>query len=98
LPGLSVSVLVPNVRGAQAALDAEADLLLVPLSASRAHSLANLRKTPDEVVSEVARIRAERDASGAKTLIEGGIGTAFGCTLQGRVAPDDVLHYMQALL
>lgn len=98
LPDLSVSVLVPNVRGAQAALDAEADLLLVPLSASRAHSLANLRKTPDEVVSEVARIRAERDASGAKTLIEGGIGTAFGCTLQGRVAPDDVLHYMQALL
>ena len=98
LPGLVVSVLVPNLKGAQRAIEAGADLLLVPLSASREHSLANLRKTPDEVVAEVARIRAERDAAGAKTLIEGGIGTAFGCTIQGRVEPDEVLRCMQALL
>ena len=98
LPGLAVSVLVPNLKGAQRALETGADLLLVPLSASREHSLANLRKTPDEVVAEVARIRAERDAAGSTTLIEGGIGTAFGCTIQGRVAPDEVLRCMQALL
>ena len=98
LPGLFVSVLVPNLRGAEAALQSQADLLIVPLSASREHSLANLRKTPDEVVAEVARIRAARDASGAKTLIEGGIGTAFGCTIQGRVEPHEVLRCMQALL
>lgn len=98
LPGLSVSVLVPNLKGAERAIEAEADLLLVPLSASRAHSLANLRKTPDEVIAEVARIRAARDAAGSKTLIEGGIGTAFGCTLQGTVKPAEVLRCMQALL
>jgi len=98
LPGLAVSVLVPNLKGAQRALETGADLLLVPLSASHEHSLANLRKTPDEVVAEVARIRAERDAAGSTTLIEGGIGTAFGCTIQGRVEPDEVLRCMQALL
>ena len=98
LPGLFVSVLVPNLKGAERAIDAEADLLLVPLSASHAHRLANLRKTPDEVVAEVARIRAARDAAGSKTLIEGGIGTAFGCTLQGVVEPAEVLRCMQALL
>ena len=98
LPGLLVSVLVPNLKGAQRAIDAEADLLLVPLSASHAHSLANLRKTPDEVVAEVARIRAARDAAGSSTLIEGGIGTAFGCTLQGEVKAAEVLRCMQALL
>ncbi|MBN3809466.1 hydroxymethylglutaryl-CoA lyase [Paraburkholderia sp. Ac-20347] len=98
LPELSVSVLVPNLKGAEKAFETQADLLLVPLSASLEHSLANLRKTPDEVIAEVARIRAARDASGAKTLIEGGIGTAFGCTLQGHVAPDEVLRCMQALL
>lgn len=98
LPGLFASVLVPNLKGAERALAAGADLLLVPLSASRAHSLANLRRTPDEVVAEVARIRAARDASGAKALIEGGVGTAFGCTLQGRVDPSEVLRLMQALL
>ena len=98
LPGLVVSVLVPNLKGAERALDAQADVLLVPLSASHAHSLANLRKTPDEVVAVVARIRAARDAAGSKTLIEGGIGTAFGCTIQGAVEPSEVLRCMQALL
>jgi hydroxymethylglutaryl-CoA lyase len=98
LPGLIVSALVPNLKGAERAIDSGADLMIVPLSASHQHSLANLRKTPDEVVEEVARIRAARDASGTKTLIEGGVGTAFGCTLQGQVAPDEVLRLMQALL
>ncbi|KVQ67216.1 3-hydroxy-3-methylglutaryl-CoA lyase [Burkholderia territorii] len=98
LPGLAVSVLVPNVKGAERAIETRADLLLVPLSASHEHSLANLRKTPDEVVAEVARIRAARDAAGSRTLIEGGIGTAFGCAIQGRVEQSEVLRCMQALL
>lgn len=98
LPGLAASVLVPNLKGAERALDGDADLMILPLSASHAHSLANLRKTPDEVVAELARIRAARDASGRKTLIEGGVGTAFGCTLQGAVEPAEVLRLMQALL
>jgi len=98
LPGLFVSVLVPNLKGAQRAIESGADLMLIPLSASHAHSLANLRKTPDDVVAEVAKIRAARDASGSKTLIEGGVGTAFGCTLQGHVDKGEVLRLLQALL
>ena len=98
LPGLYVSVLVPNLRGAEAAIAAQADLMLLPLSASHAHSLANLRKTPDEVVAEVARIRAARDAAGSKTLLEGGMSTAFGCTIQGEVKHSEVLRLLQALL
>ena len=98
LPGLVTSVLVPNLKGAQAALDSGADLMLVPLSASHAHSLANLRKTPDEVVAEIARIRALRDASGSRCLIEVGLSTAFGCTIQGRVDEAEVLRLLQAVL
>lgn len=98
LPGLKATVLVPNLKGAERALECEADLILLPLSASHAHSLANLRKTPDEVVQEMARIRAARDSSGKHTLIEGGVGTAFGCSIQGEVKPQEVLRLMQALL
>ena len=98
LPELFVSVLVPNLKGAQRAIESGADLLLVPLSASDAHSRANVRKTPAEMVDELARIRAARDAAGSKTLIEGGVGTAFGCTLQGQVERRDVLQLLQALL
>jgi hydroxymethylglutaryl-CoA lyase len=98
LPGLVTSVLVPNLKGAQAALDSGADAMLLPLSASHAHSLANLRKTPDEVVAEIGRIRALRDASGSRCLLEVGLSTAFGCTIQGRVEESEVLRLLQAVL
>jgi hydroxymethylglutaryl-CoA lyase len=98
LPGLRATVLVPNLKGAQRALEAQAEMMLVPLSASHAHSLANLRKTPDDVVAEIARMRAERDASGARTRIEVGISTAFGCTIQGAVDPAEVVRLVQAVL
>src|SRR5512135_1559283 len=98
LPGLVTSVLVPNLKGAERALDAQADLMLLPLSASRAHSLANLRRTPDDVVAELRAIRAARDAAGSRCLIEVGISTAFGCTIQGRVDPAEVMRLLDAPL
>ena len=98
LPGLKASVLVPNLKGAERAIECGAHLMILPLSASHAHSLANLRKTPDDVVAEMRRIRAARDAAGSQTLIEGGVGTAFGCTIQGEVKHSEVLRLMQALL
>ncbi len=97
LPGLRASVLVPNLKGAERAIAAQAYSMLVPLSASHAHSLANLRKTPDEVVADIARIRAARDAAGSRTLLEVGISTAFGCTIQGRVEPAEVLRLVRAV-
>jgi hydroxymethylglutaryl-CoA lyase len=98
LPGLCVSVLVPNLKGAERALECGADLMLLPLSASREHSLANLRKSPDDVVAEIARIRDLRDAKESKCLIEVGISTAFGCTLQGKVESAEVLRLLRAVL
>lgn len=98
LPGLFTSVLVPNLKGAERAIDAGADAMLLPLSASHAHSLANLRKTPDEVVAEIGRIRAARDAAGSTIVLEVGISTAFGCTIQGRVEPAEVLRLLRAVL
>ncbi|MET0657263.1 MAG: hydroxymethylglutaryl-CoA lyase [Steroidobacteraceae bacterium] len=98
LPGLFASVLVPNLKGAERAFEEKADLILVPLSASHAHSIANVRKTSDEMVTEIGRIRAARDAAGSKTLIEVGISTAFGCTIQGRVEPTEVMRCLKAAL
>jgi hydroxymethylglutaryl-CoA lyase len=98
LPGLTASVLVPNLKGAERAIAEQADWMLLPLSASHAHSLANLRKTPDEVVADIGTIRAARDAAGSSTRIEVGISTAFGCTIQGEVDPDEVLRLVKAVL
>lgn len=98
LPGLKASVLVPNLKGAQRALACEAHAMLVPLSASHAHSLANLRKTPDDAVAMIQTIVAERDASGSATEVEVGLSTAFGCTLQGKVETGEVLRLVRAAI
>ena len=98
LPGLVVSVLVPNLKGAERALESGAHAMLLPLSASHAHSLANLRKTPDDVLAEIAAIRALRDSAGSPCRLEVGLSTAFGCTIQGRVEPDEVLRLVQGAL
>ena len=98
LTGLTVSVLVPNLKGAERAIHSGAHAMLLPLSASHAHSLANLRKAPDEVVDEIARLRDLRDACSSACKVEVGISTAFGCTIQGRVEPDEVLRLVERAL
>ncbi|HYF19138.1 MAG TPA: hydroxymethylglutaryl-CoA lyase [Ramlibacter sp.] len=98
LPGLHASVLVPNLRGAERAIAEEAHAMLVPLSASQAHSLANLRKPQEDVVAEIGRIRAARDAAGSRTKLEVGLSTAFGCTIQGRVEEEQVVRLVQQVL
>ena len=92
LPGLTVMALVPNLRGAQAALAAGVHKLTLPVSASAAHSLANVRKTREEMVEELRAVAALRHDIAPHVKIEAGISTAFGCTLQGEVAEDDVIR------
>ncbi|KQX84558.1 hydroxymethylglutaryl-CoA lyase [Variovorax sp. Root473] len=92
LPGLTVMALVPNRKGAQAALEAGVHKLTMPVSASVAHSLANVRKTPTEMVEEVRAIAELRRALAPQVKLEAGISTAFGCTLQGLVPEDDVIR------
>lgn len=98
LPGLVVSVLVPNLKGAERAMDSGADWMLLPLSASHAHSLANLRKAPDDVVAEIGALVEARRARGSAIRIEVGMSTAFGCTIQGQVEVDEVLRLLKDVL
>ena len=98
LPGLVASVLVPNLKGAERAIECGSHSMLLPLSASHAHSLANLKRTPDEVVADLARIVDLRDSKGSDCRVEVGLSTAFGCTIQGRVEPAEVLRLVRAAL
>lgn len=91
LPGLTVMALVPNLRGAQAALGAGVHKLTIPVSASAAHSLANVRKTREAMIVEVRNIVALRNEVAPWVRIEANMSTAFGCTIQGEVAEDDVV-------
>ena len=94
LEGLTVLALVPNLRGAERAIAAGARKLTMPPSASRAHSLNNIGKTPEEAIEEVRRVCALRDSLPIERRpdIEVGISTAFGCTLEGTVSEDWVIE------
>ena len=45
MPGVVYTALVPNLRGAERAIEARADELNLVMSASTSHHLANLRMT-----------------------------------------------------
>ena len=98
LPGLTVLALVPNLQGAQAALAAGVHKLTVPVSASAAHSLANVRKTREQMVDELRRIADLRAERAPQVGLEVGLSTAFGCTIQGLVPEDDVIALAEQLV
>jgi hydroxymethylglutaryl-CoA lyase len=98
LPGLQVTALVPNFKGAQAALAAGAHKITIPCSASEAHSCANVRKTREEMIAQVREIVALRNDVAPTVQIEAGISVAFGCTLQGVVPEDDVISLVEAVI
>jgi hydroxymethylglutaryl-CoA lyase len=90
-PGLTVMALVPNARGAESALRAGVHKITIPVSASAAHSMANVRKTREEMIAEVRAIACLRDDIAPGVKIEAGISTAFGCSIQGEVKEEDVV-------
>ncbi len=86
-----VLALAPNLKGAQLAIQSGVDKVTIPVSASEAHSLANVKKTRPEMISEVKKIIEYKNQTSSNVLIEVGISTAFGCTLQGSVSESDVI-------
>ena len=98
LPGLTVMALVPNLKGAQAAIAAGVHKITLPVSASAAHSLANVRKSREEMIEEVKKIAAFRNEHAPHVKLEAGIATAFGCTLQGLVSEDDVIWLAEQVI
>lgn len=92
--GLSVAVLVPNLKGAEAAIESGAHRITLPFSVSEPHSLANVRRSHAQMLEEVGAIieaLSETPADGRPTF-EVGLSTAFGCTIQGPVNEDEVVR------
>jgi hydroxymethylglutaryl-CoA lyase len=100
IPGLTVAVLVPNLKGAEAAVRAGAHKITIPLSASETHSLKNVRRTHAQMLDEVRGIVALLRSLPAdeRPRFEGGLSTAFGCTLEGEVPVDKVVRLAEALM
>ena len=100
LPGLEAAVLVPNIKGAQLAIEAGADKLTLPLSVSETHSIKNIRRTHDQVIEEAQAIAAliASQPVGSRPHFEGSLSTAFGCTIEGAIDERVILSLAERLM
>lgn len=100
IPNLTVAVLVPNLRGAERAIEAGAVKMSIPFSMSETHSIKNVRKDHPAMVAEIRAIAARIADEPAETRphFEVGLATAFGCTLEGPVSEDRVVRLAEAAL
>ncbi|KYZ77963.1 hydroxymethylglutaryl-CoA lyase [Anaerosporomusa subterranea] len=89
IEGVEYRALVLNLRGLERAEAAGLQKVKLTASASRAHSLANINKTPEEVVRGFSECADYAAAHGLE--LSGAISTAFGCPFEGRVSIDQVL-------
>jgi hydroxymethylglutaryl-CoA lyase len=93
LGGFVAAALVPNLKGAQRAIEAGLRKVNYVLSASEAHNMANVRRTTQQSLDNFRDIIAHRDTVGkGRIQVAGGIATAFGCTLSGNVDETRVLQ------
>ena len=87
-PRVRYSVLVPNMKGCEAALAARPDELVVFGAASEAFSQRNINCSIAESVERFAPVVAAAHEAGVK--VRGAISCALGCPIQGEVSPDEV--------
>ncbi len=100
LPGLEIAALVPNYKGAENAVKTRPHKISIPLSASEKHSLSNLKRSHDQVIDEVKRIVEMLNALPAdeRPHFEGGLSTAFGCSIEGVVPESKVVELAVRLM
>ncbi|MDM0002001.1 hydroxymethylglutaryl-CoA lyase [Variovorax sp. J22P240] len=90
-PDVVYSALVPNVRGAERAIDANADELNLVMSASETHNLANLRMTRQQSFAALSEVNAL--ARQVKVPVNVSLSCSFGCPMEGDVPVATVLDW-----
>jgi hydroxymethylglutaryl-CoA lyase len=83
------SALVPNLRGAERALDAGFAELEVVVSASDTHNRKNLNRSTEESLEDITKIIALAHGNGATCQVI--VSTAWGCPYEGDVPVERVV-------
>ncbi len=90
-PGVVYSALVPNLRGAERAIESRADELNLVMSASSSHNLANLRMTQAQSFATLSEVATAARRAGVKVNVS--LSCTFGCPMEGDVAEHTVLDW-----
>jgi hydroxymethylglutaryl-CoA lyase len=90
LPGLTVSALIPNSRGAERGIALGVHEMNFVLSVSEGHNMSNVRRSTGESIEDFRRVVQLCRDSGQPVKINCGLATSFGCTIEGDVDEDRV--------
>jgi hydroxymethylglutaryl-CoA lyase len=95
--GVAFSVLIPNLRGLERALEQRDrfDEVSVFLSASETHNRRNVNRSVEESLAGLAETLALAGEEGLRR--EGVIATSFGCPYEGEVPPERVFEIAERL-
>ena len=88
-PAATYVALVPNVRGAERALAADLDEIVLVVSASETHNRANVRRSVAQSFDGFREVVGV--LRGSRTGFTGAVATAFGCPFEGAVPEAQVL-------
>jgi len=94
-PGVTYPVLVPNMKGLDAAIAAGADEAVVFGAATESFSKRNTNCTIDEGLARFEEVAQAAIAKGLK--VRGDISVCLGCPYEGEVDPAAVVHVAKAL-
>jgi hydroxymethylglutaryl-CoA lyase len=96
--GVSRSVLIPNERGLDHALEQRErfDEVNVFLSATDSHNRANVNRSVEESLAGLERVLARAREAGLRC--EGVISVSFGCPYEGHVDPERVFAIARRLV
>ncbi|MEM1110957.1 MAG: hydroxymethylglutaryl-CoA lyase [Pseudomonadota bacterium] len=100
IAGLTVAVLVPNLRGLEGAVASGAHKVSIPFSMSETHSIKNVKKNHAQMKAEVQRCLdfLSTQPADRRPKFEVGLATAFGCTLEGAVPEAFVIRMAAELV
>lgn len=94
-PGVVYGALVPNVRGAERAIESGVDELNLVMSASESHSLANLRMLREQSITALAQVAALARSAGRQVNLS--LSCSFGCPMEGEVPAATVLELLRQI-
>ena len=92
-PGTVYTALVPNVRGAERAIESRTDELNLVMSVSETHNLCNLRMTRDQSFDALVQVVTTAQQAGVAVNVS--LSCAFGCPMEGDVPVLEVLRWAQ---
>jgi len=88
------AALVPNLKGAEMALESQVDELTVTISASETYNQRNVKMSIDESLAQIQKICA----AAAQIPVDAIISCAFGSPYEGTIAAEDVAALAGRLL